>query len=201
MNHKIKSALIGIALAVPLSLYAVGQQKLSAEAHKDTLRPEPIRYAVELPEVPEPEEIPVADVKYFDVPLSEELQDHIFAECEARGIAPAIIISMIEQESQYDASVVGDDGESTGLMQVQTKWHGERMERLGVTDLLDPFENVTVGIDYLEELLSREDDLYWVLMAYNSGPEQAYNNIEAGKISDYALEIVERAAEMERMWD
>ena len=156
MNYKLKSALIGMALAVPLSIYAAGQQKLNAEAHLYDLKPEPISYIVEIPVEEAKEELPEDKVVYFDVPLSEELQDHIFALCETYGIAPAIIISMIDQESQYDASVVGDDGESTGLMQIQRKWHEERMARLGATDLLDPFQNVAVGVDYLAEIKEKE---------------------------------------------
>ncbi len=36
---------------------------------------------------------PVKEVKFYDVPLSEELQLHIFEECEKHNIAPAIIIA------------------------------------------------------------------------------------------------------------
>ena len=35
------------------------------------------------------------EVKFFDVPLSEELQLHIFSECEKHNIAPAIVIAFI----------------------------------------------------------------------------------------------------------
>lgn len=131
---------------------------------------------------------------YFDVPLSEELQEHIFAECEKHNITPEIVISMIEQESDYDSDAIGDGGNSKGLMQIQEKWHKERMDKVGCTDLLDPFQNVTVGIDYLAELKDRNDDLYWVLMAYNGGPVYA-NKTE--NISDYALEVSARAEELE----
>ena len=137
------------------------------------------------------------ETEYYDVPLSEELQLHIFKECEKHNIAPAIIIAMIEQESDFDASDIGDNGKSFGLMQIQKKWHAGRMESLGCTNLLDPFQNVTVGIDYVAALKDKNNDLYWVLMAYNAGPSKATEWFNNGIYSEYALEVVERASELE----
>lgn len=141
---------------------------------------------------------PIEEVKFYDVPLSEELQLHIFAECEKHNIAPSIIIAMIERESNYKADAVGDNGNSLGLMQIQPRWNAERMERLGCTDLLDPYQNVTVGIDVLVELIEKDTDLYWVLMAYNGGQAYATKNMKNETYSDYALYVVERATELDK---
>lgn len=151
--------------------------------------------------IEEPETVivtePAEEVTFYDVPLSEELQLHIFAECEKHNIAPAIVIAMIERESDFDASDIGDNGNSFGLMQIQPKWHQGRMDRLGCTDLLNPFENVTVGIDYLAELKSENSDLYWCLMAYNAGRSKATKWMDQGIYSNYAKCVVERASELE----
>ena len=138
---------------------------------------------------------PEPEVKFFDVPLSEELQMHIFAECEKHNIAPTIIIAMIEKESYYNTKEVSPNG-AIGLMQVVPKWHSERMERLGCTDLYDPFQNVTVGIDFVAELKNEMPDLYWVLMAYNSGRDKATELINKEIYSNYAVSVVERASEL-----
>ena len=115
------------------------------------------------------------------------MQDHIFALCEEYDIDPAIIIAMIERESVYDAGAIGDGGDSHGLMQIQPKWHSERMEKLGCTDLLDPYQNVTVGIDYLCELLSRYDgDMAKALVGYNQGHYK-------GTVTAYAKGVLARA--------
>lgn len=135
--------------------------------------------------------------QYYDVPLSKELQLHIFKECEKHNIAPAVIIAMIERESDFDERAIGDNGNSFGLMQIQPKWHKATMDRLGCTNLLVPFQNVTVGIDYVAELKEKNNDLYWVLMAYNAGPDNATEWFNNGIYSDYAIEIVERASELE----
>ena len=136
---------------------------------------------------------------YFDVPLMHELQDYIFEECEEKEIDPKIIISMIAQESNYKSDVIGDNGNSLGLMQIQPKWHKERMERLACDDLLNPYQNIKVGIDIVYELKQENSDLYFVLMAYNGGRNYAYKRIDSGNISDYALEVIERSQQFERI--
>jgi hypothetical protein len=102
------------------------EEKLPTEATERTetiikwKEEEPSIEPLEVEEVTEPQ---AEEVKFYNVPLSEELQLHIFEECEKHNIAPAIIIAMIEQESDFDASTIGDNGKSFGLMQIQKKWH------------------------------------------------------------------------------
>lgn len=135
---------------------------------------------------------------YFDVPLDHKLQDHIFALCEEKCIDPAIIIAMIDKESKFDIDIIGDKGKSYGLMQIQPRWHKERMEELGVTDLLDPYQNVTVGIDILAELLGSGESLEWALMAYNGGHSYANRLTAEGRLSTYASTVIEIASELGR---
>ena len=124
--------------------------------------------SVEVPAEPIPEEVPeepvpvepspeVKTVLVYDVPLDLELQLHIIQVCEDYHIAPSIVIAMIERETQFDADAIGDNCHSFGLMQIQQKWHQKRMDKLGVTDLMDPYQNVLVGIDYLAELCGMQN--------------------------------------------
>lgn len=127
---------------------------------------------------------------YYDVPLSKELQDHIFAECEKHGIDPSIVVAMCFRESSYNASAIGDNGKSFGLMQIQLQWNSERMECLGCDDLLDPFQNVTVGVDILAELLDKHDgDIAKALVAYNQGSFK-------GTVTQYAKDVMGKAREL-----
>ncbi len=134
----------------------------------------------------------------YDIPLDDELQDYIIETGEERGVDPAIIIAMIERESQFDIDVIGDRGKAFGLMQIHPRWHSDRMEKLGVTDLLDPYQNVTVGIDIMAELLDRGESVEWALMAYNGGYAHANRHIEAGTLSGYATDVLEFAEGLER---
>ena len=137
-----------------------------------------------------PAQEPVTIARYFDVPLDWELQDHIVTVCEEYEVDPSIIVAMIERESTFNADVIGDSGNSLGLMQIQPRWHKERMERLGCEDLLDPYQNVMVGVDYISELIGMGRGMSWALMAYNGGPSYANKMVAAGEVSDYALHIL-----------
>lgn len=134
-----------------------------------------------------PEQKPVV---LYDVPLAPELQMHIIESCEAHHIDPAIVMAMAYRESGFNAEAIGDGGDSYGLLQIQPRWHYGRMERLDCTDLLDPFQNVTVAVDYLAECLARYDgDMAKALVAYNQGH---FNET----ITDYALAVLDMAAEL-----
>lgn len=139
-------------------------------------------------ETTEPTEPPV---EYYDVPLSEDLQSYIFELCESYGVDPTIIIGMIFRESSFRAHIVGDHGNSLGLMQIQPRWFQERMAELGVTNLLDPYQNVTLGIDYVAELISSGKSIEWVLMAYNGGRSYANAKAAEGVVTEYARTILE----------
>lgn len=130
-------------------------------------------------------------VKY-SVPLEERLQAHVISVSEENGIEPEIVFAMAWRESRYDAEAVGDGGDSIGLLQIQTKWHWERMKELGCLDLYDPYQNVTVGVDYLGELLEQYGDIGKALTAYNRG---GYN----GVVSEYAHDIISKASELEEI--
>ena len=136
--------------------------------------------------------------RYFDVPLSEDLQDYIFELCEERDIDPAIVIGIIDRESDFRSKLMGDNGKSYGLMQVMKKWHVKRMTRLGVTNLKDPYQNVLVGIDYLDELIDRGNGIEWALMAYNGGPGYANKKAAAGVVTNYARGVMGYAAGLSR---
>lgn len=146
-----------------------------------------------------PEEVKeVEEVEYFDVPLDEELQDYIFELCEEHNIEPALVIAMIEKESNYNASAIGDKGNSLGLMQIQPRWNQDRMDILDCQNLLDPFQNVTVGIDLLDELFSKGNSVEWVLMAYNGGQSYANRKISNGEVSTYAKTVLSNSKNLER---
>lgn len=108
-------------------------------------------------------------------------------------VPASIIKAMIWRESRWKAETLGDHGTSYGLMQIKPKWHQERMDRLGVTDLLDPYGNILVGCDLMHELISKYDSYACALMCYNGGTSYGLKNYKAGNISKYAKEVLEEA--------
>lgn len=155
-----------------------------------------VTYSPPAEEIVEPVE---PEKRYFDVPLDEDLQDHIFEVCENYDLDPALLIAMIRKESTYRADTMGDNGRSYGLMQIQKRWHEARMEKLGVTDLLDPYQNVMVGADYLAEIIGYGRGLEWSLMAYNGGINYANKKTAAGTVSDYVYTVLEYRNELENV--
>ena len=143
--------------------------------------PQSIEYKlVDLPELP----------PKYDVPLSDDLVLHIIDVADKNNIDPELILAIIKQESNFDASAIGDSGRSFGLMQVQKKWHGERMQRLGCTDLLNPYENIIVGADIIAEKLRSGKGMAWALMAYNGGNPYANSMLQSSEISEYAQNVI-----------
>jgi hypothetical protein len=135
-----------------------------------------------------------------DIPLPEEFQTYINKVAKSYEIAPEIVFSMIEKESAYDTTAISDNGKSEGLMQVQREHHGPRMDKLGCTDLFDPYKNVLVGVDYLAELLTQYDgNLEMALTAYNAGPSGAYEHYFSKGIyaNEYSLEVIENSKKIE----
>lgn len=132
----------------------------------------------------------VYSVTYYDVPLDIALQNHIFNLSSEYCINSKYIIAIIAEESAFNAQTTGDNGDSIGLMQIQSKWHGDRMKRLSCNDLYDPFQNITVGVDYLSELMNYYDgDIVKAIVAYQQG---SYN----GEITEYALDVLKIAASL-----
>lgn len=119
--------------------------------------------AIDSPEVytkPLPDPVPVAQL---------ETNNHIDKIAKRYGLNPDIVKALIEEESGWVASAEGDNGNSIGLMQIQERWHKERLTRLGITNLYDPEQNVTVGCDILSELLNKYGNYEDALSVYNSG--------------------------------
>lgn len=125
----------------------------------------------------------------------EELEFYIERVCEPVNICPELIEATIERESRWNPKAV--NGDCMGLMQISERWHRERMDEFGVTDLTDPFDNILVGVDYLRELFEKYEDPGMVLMVYN-GDSRVAKLQETGELSEYAEWILERSAELER---
>lgn len=139
-----------------------------------------IATAIEFPGINEPQNLgepkTVAEL---------EVEEHIEKTAKRNGLDPRVIKALIKEESGWLSSAEGDDGESVGLMQIQERWHKERMKRLGMTDLFNPQQNITVGCDILAELLGKYGNYKDALSVYNSG------NTKDGK--QYAERIMKNA--------
>lgn len=86
-----------------------------------------------------------ADKGYFP----EKMQIYTRCLCKQNDVPYALVLAIIEHESGYEFDKTGDNGNSKGYMQIYEKWHTDRMQKLNCTDLMNPYQNVKVGIDFL----------------------------------------------------
>jgi soluble lytic murein transglycosylase-like protein len=99
------------------------------------------------------------------VPAREAYEAIIQEAADKYDLEPALIRSVIETESAYNAVAVSRAG-ATGLMQLMPAV----AENLGVNNMLDPRENVMAGAQLLRELWDQHHgNLALVLASYNAG--------------------------------
>ncbi len=129
----------------------------------------------------------------------EKMQVHTYCVCKRYGVRYDLVVALIEKESGYKFDEVGDDGHSIGYMQIYEEWHKDRMERLNVTDIRNPYQNVLVGIDYLSELIERYGTIQDALAAYNYGEQGAKRNLwkKGIYVYEYNQTIMSRMKEIE----
>lgn len=116
-----------------------------------------------------------------DHPLSYELQTMLYGACLEFGVEFELALAVMEQETQF-RNLMGDGGKAYGYFQVWPKWHKDRMEKLGVTDLMDPESNFRVACDFLSECINKYG-LERGLGYYNSGE---------AKVTGYSREVMEK---------
>lgn len=137
-----------------------------------------------------------ADKGYFP----EKMQIYTRCLCKQYDVPYALVLAIIEQESGYEFDKTGDGGQSKGYMQIYEKWHIERMEAEGVTDLFNPYQNIRVGLNCLREIQDKylaSSGENCVLMVYNMG-ERGAKKLWAKDIysSVYSREVIARAQEL-----
>ena len=117
----------------------------------------------------------------------------------ANGVCPEVLMAMAFEESRFNPDVVSKNGKYIGLLQINPRWQGERMERLGVTDLKDARSNMMVAADYLKTLFDEYEDTGTVIMLYAGYSKSSIARYEeTGKLASYVERVLERAERYER---
>ena len=121
------------------------------------------------------------------LPESEirSLADRICRLSRAKGIDPALLLAIIQTESNFRPTATSAAG-AIGLMQLlpstarvlaselQIAWHGE-------STLRDPHLNLEMGTHYFQKLLDRYDgNATLALIAYNAGPARVDASLHQG---------------------
>lgn len=106
-------------------------------------------------------------INSFDAVEAAHAYDAIVDEAAARyKLDPRMIKAVMQAESAFDAMAVSPVG-ALGLMQLMP----DVATDLGVTDPLDPRQNIMAGSKYLKQLLDANGgNVRLALASYNAGP-------------------------------
>ena len=150
---------------------------------------EPEIYAAEQTEV---ETIEEQGFDPWDIPLSDDLQQHIHSLCEKYDVSYAMVIAMIDVESSFDSKAVSSTSDY-GLMQINSINHKGNM------DYLNPYDNVEHGIKALHRLAKKYNEADLVAMCWNCGETGAKNLWKQGIYStEYSEKVIEKKLKYER---
>lgn len=106
------------------------------------------------------------------VPLDSDVQEFIYYLSKGYNIDFTFVMAIIQQESGYQPDAVSNT-DDYGLMQINKVNHGYITDEIGVTNYLDPYENVRAGMFILRKLFEKYETPEKVLMAYNLGESGA----------------------------
>lgn len=104
----------------------------------------------------------------------EGLARTLVRESRRVGLAPSLVLAVIEVESGFDPFAVSPAG-AMGLMQVKPATGRSLADELGIDwqgerTLFDPVANLRIGVAYLAKMRDRFRHLPTALAAYNRGP-------------------------------
>lgn len=126
---------------------------------------------------------------YYDCPLANDLQDYLFGECANRGVDPTLMIAIMAKESCFNASEISATNDY-GLMQINACHKSWLAKQYGITNLLDPYQNIKAGAIMLGNLSSKYDGIEQIAMAYNLGESGAKSAFAKGIYStNYSIAV------------
>lgn len=122
-------------------------------------------------------------VRYYNVPLAEDLQDFIRFCLDNddihEDISLPLILAIIEVESDYRADIISETNDY-GLMQINECNHEWLAEQHHLTDMFDPYQNIEAGIIILNDCMKNSPNMHGALTAYNRGLSGANELWEQG---------------------
>lgn len=140
---------------------------------------------------------------YYNVPLNKKLQRHIYKLCKKYEVEDkvSLIMAVVEQESDFNAKAKSTTNDY-GLMQINKTNFPELEEKLGITNMLNPYQNIHAGIYILSGHLKNTENIHKSLMCYNMGAKRTNELWEKGiRSSQYSRSIIKKYKKYEKQKD
>lgn len=190
----VSAAIAGVMFAAPMDKPVIAEFTPADTTPPSSQVGEPLQSSTITPEVTmdyltfndymeqAPSLLPSLDMDY-----NTQLEIYMAA-CRCDPELFAAVMAIGTTESGLNPKAIGDGGNSIGMMQINTHWQEDRINRLGITDLTDPVQNALVAVDYIDWITERLDttDPYYhndLYMAYNMGWKGYRNATSAGYTS------------------
>ena len=126
------------------------------------------------------------------VTFGEDLQEFTYYLSAAYDIDYTLVLAIISKESAFMPDGISSTNDY-GLMQINACNHEWLTEELGITNFIDPYENIKAGLFILRGLFEKYDSTSKVLMAYNMGENGASKLWEQGIFeSNYSKDVLQR---------
>ena len=136
----------------------------------------------------------------YDIPLDKDIQKYLYDKCKEYNVPYDLALGVIKVESNFNPSLIHKNSNGSrdyGLFQINTINHKWLSEELGITDFLNPYQNIDAGVYMLSQLLKKYDDEHIVLMSYNMGERAAKNLVDRGIYSSrYSRKVIETKEEL-----
>lgn len=127
-----------------------------------------------------------------EIPLSEEVQQHAYKECQKHDLVYSVVLALMWRESRFDANAVGYNTNGTrdhGVMQINDVNKGWLYQELGIQNLMDPEQNITAGTEMLGRLRAKHG-MHNALMAYQYGEQGMLNRLARGVTTNKQVQLL-----------
>lgn len=143
---------------------------------------------------------------YLDIPLSEDLQEYTYKQCDYDRELYLLVMAIMQTESGFKANSIGIDGHDLGLMQIRDCNLEALKEKFGSIDLMNPYDNIKCGVSMIKGLYEKYEHKNLALMAYNCGEAGArklwkkgiYSTEYSRKVTEYYDSFAEKERHREK---
>ena len=108
------------------------------------------------------------EYRLYNVPLNMDTQAYLLEVAKEYNVDPELVLAVIEVESSFREEVISITNDY-GLMGINVCNHEEMRKKFGVTDFLEPKQNILCGVHILSSHLKYTGDTEKALMCYNCG--------------------------------
>lgn len=136
---------------------------------------------------------------YHNIPLSAELQRYAYNICKEEDVPFDLLIGLIQRESSFNPDAISKDGHDFGLCQVRDINFPKLTEELGITDFMNPKNNIRAAVHILSPYIKKygDESMHLVLMCYNQGESGAKESWKKNTYSTkYTWDIMKNSSEL-----